>query len=127
MKRAVLLLALSMLACRAPYRPAVGTSHGYLEDQLSPRIYQVHYQGNTDQSRGANSEQLVLLRAADLTIEHGYSYFIVDRNALPGVPRGRRSLTIKLFSEPPVAEDVKVYDARGIAAQIRARHHYLAE
>jgi hypothetical protein len=130
MKRCIWLLALSMVACVPPYRPAVGGKDGYLEDELSPGIYRVHYQFNQAPRFpyvGPTFDELVLLRAADLTLERGQSYFILDENALPGFSWGGRSLTIRLFSEPPILEGLKVYDAREIASQIRARHSYLAD
>ena len=107
----------------------MGSADGYLDYEISPGIFRVHFQLNSQPffRYGAPTfEQLVLLRAADLTLERGCAYFIVDETALPGISRGGRSLIVKLYTEPPNVEGLKVYDARQIASELRVRHPYLS-
>ena len=128
-RRSVCLVALLVAGCLPRYQPAAGGAYGYSEHELSPGIYRVDYQYDADPFfpyRGPTFDQLVLLRSADLTLERGYSHFIVDTNALPGAYWGGRSLTIKLFTQAPSRDGVKVYDARAVASAIRARYSYLA-
>ena len=129
MKRFACCIIAALLVGFAPkYQIAVGTADGYLEDEISPGIYRVHFQFNPApffSYVGPTFEQLVLLRAADLTLERGYGYFIVDKTALPGTSRGGQSLVVKLFAEPPHVDGLKVYDALQIASKLRARHSYL--
>lgn len=131
MKLAALLFLLWLplvTGCLAPYQPAVGNADGYLDDEVSPRVYQVRFQFNPTTLfpyRGPSFQELVLLRAADLTLEQGYRYFIVDKALLPGDSWGGYSLTIKVFAESPSSSSVKVYDARDIATQIRSTHSHL--
>jgi hypothetical protein len=124
------LLCLVFTGCLPYYGPIDDSGQGYRDIELSPRIYRVdfHYNGQPlFRYRGPRFEELVLLRAADLTRENGYRYFIVDTTALPGASFGKRSLIVKVFHEPPSAEGVKVYDANEISSELRGLHPYLKE
>jgi hypothetical protein len=63
------------LAGATGYRPA-GSDGGYSELQLAPDMFRVAFQGNiyTSQEQVAD---MALLRAADLSLAHGASYFVV--------------------------------------------------
>jgi hypothetical protein len=80
----VVLVALAVAACAsAPtYAPASSqTGAGYYERQIESNRYFVTYRasGNAD---AALLQDYALLRAADVTLEHGGSWFWVDRRAL---------------------------------------------
>jgi hypothetical protein len=74
-----LLVALALGGCALTsatgYEPA-GSDGGYSELQLGPDLFRIAFQGNpyTSQERVAD---LALLRAADLALAHGASYFVV--------------------------------------------------
>jgi hypothetical protein len=74
-----LLLAVAFGGCALTnvtrYEPA-GSDGGYSELQLGPDLFRVAFQGNpyTSQERVAD---MALLRAADLALAHGASYFVV--------------------------------------------------
>ena len=124
------LLCLVLTGCLPYYGPIDDSDEGYRDTEFSPRIYRVdfHYNGAPlIRYRGPRFEELALLRSADLTRENGFRYFIVDTTALPGESFGKSSLIIKVFHEPPSAEDVKVYDANEISRELRARYSYLEE
>jgi hypothetical protein len=125
------LLCFLLTGCLPHYGPINDdVSEGYRDIELSSRIYRVDfiYPGATlFPYRGPRFEELVLLRSADLTRENGYRYFVVDTTALPGVSFGKHSLIVKVFHEPPSAENVRVYDANAISTMLRARYWYLEE
>ena len=73
------LVALALGGCALTsatgYQPA-DSDGGYSELQLGPDLFRVAFQGNlyTSQERVAD---MALLRAADLALAHGASYFVV--------------------------------------------------
>jgi len=127
-KVAVGLLCSLVSGCLPYYGPFDEDGLGYRETELSPRIYQVEYLYGERLffvRRGPRYEELALLRAADLTRERGFRYFIVDPTALLGTSLGAQSLIIKLFREAPSAQGVVVFDADEISRKLRARYPYL--
>lgn len=94
---------------------------GYEEKQLSDGIYQVRATGNRATDRGRVND-IVLRRAAELTLENGYPYFLVVNSRYmkevqqlmrSGVPIGPSSdtgavvteLTIKFAESEAAKED----------------------
>lgn len=77
MKKVLLLTAVFMFVtgCATGYHER-GLSGGYSETALSPRIYSVSFKGNgyTGSDRAA---ELALLRAAEITIDKGFTHFTV--------------------------------------------------
>jgi hypothetical protein len=61
--------------CATPYRPARG-GKGYEETRLAPDQFRVSFQGN-GQTSSQQANDFALLRAAQLTLEHGFHYFAV--------------------------------------------------
>lgn len=82
---------LAACATTAPYSAATSPNRvGYFEQQIEPERFRVSYHGPS--GMGPNqTEDLVMLRAADLALEHGYDWFrIVERYgqaAPPTTPR----------------------------------------
>jgi hypothetical protein len=82
-----LLLALIVTGCTTatPYQPyraetAGGVHGGYSDQRLSPDRYTVRFHGNELTSRD-RVEGYMLYRAAELTLQHGYDWFLaVDRH-----------------------------------------------
>jgi len=95
----VLLLA-SACASIGYYKAAgaKGTPDGYSEAKLSTTTYHVRYVGKANQKEIIHS--LFLRRAAELTIQEGYKYFVIHDND-DASQRG-------LSSAPP---DLPVYEA----------------
>ena len=72
--RAVILLAVALLAgCATAYQPS-GFTGGFEETRLSDDMYEVRFFGNGYTSSGRTS-QFVLRRCAELALENGYRYF----------------------------------------------------
>jgi hypothetical protein len=78
MKRlAVVLIALALTGCATAYQRR-GFSGGYSETQLGENIFKVSFYGNGFTSMEQASD-FALLRAAELTLERGFRYFVVVR------------------------------------------------
>ncbi len=65
------------------YRPATGSGfsrEGYSEQQIEPNRYRVTFAGNSMTARDT-VERYLLFRAAELTVQSGYDYFVMaDRD-----------------------------------------------
>ncbi len=79
----VALVGFALSSCATGYHKT-GLTGGYTETQLGPDIFRVSFSGNGFCSN-QRAQDLVLLRAADLTVDNGYSYFIVGGEADIGV------------------------------------------
>jgi hypothetical protein len=55
---------------------ASGPSGGYSDTQLSPRVFQVRFQGN-GYTKNDRVSIFLLRRAAEITLENGFRYFVV--------------------------------------------------
>jgi hypothetical protein len=66
-------LALIMASCATPYSSS-GFLGGYSDTALAPDVYRISFQGNGYTSKD-RTQDFALLRAADLTLSHGYQYF----------------------------------------------------
>jgi len=66
---------LAACATTTPYQPREGSrGYGYSEQMLESNRYRVNYTGNSSTPR-ETVENYLLYRAAELTLQHGYSYF----------------------------------------------------
>lgn len=72
---AILFAALILTGCATPYQ-RVGFTGGYSETQLGENIFQVSFRGNGYTSCERASD-FSLLRAAELTLEKGFRYFVI--------------------------------------------------
>lgn len=71
-----LLLCLPVFGCGgSPYKPE-GFGGGYTDMQLDRNIYRVSFRGNGGTSE-QRAEDFALLRSAELTLEQGYTHFII--------------------------------------------------
>lgn len=70
-------LALATLAgCAARYKPDSGWGGGFSDTQLDKNLFRVVYNG-TGNARTERVEEWALLRASELTLKHGFSYFAI--------------------------------------------------
>ena len=65
----------ALSACATNYQPN-GFTGGFSETQVDENVFLISFRGNGFTSAERASE-LVLLRAAELTSKHGYSYFVI--------------------------------------------------
>lgn len=70
-------------ATETAYRPATGSGFyrtGYSDQRIEPNRYRVTFAGNTVTDRDV-VERYLLFRAAELTLQNGYDYFVMaDRD-----------------------------------------------
>ncbi|ULQ47618.1 hypothetical protein JN531_004860 [Flagellatimonas centrodinii] len=73
-----LLAATTLAACATatPYQPLTN-GQGYADLRIEPNRHRVTFQGNSATER-QTVENYLLLRAAELTIENGFDYFVMD-------------------------------------------------
>ena len=81
---AAVLAAALLAACAKPalYQP-MHDDVGYGEQKLEENRYRVWFAGNSATPR-ATVEDYVLYRAAELTLEHGYDYFVLSERSTTG-------------------------------------------
>jgi hypothetical protein len=121
---AVLLLGIS--ACVNPHYGRFDESGqyayrgGYEETELSPRIYSIHYQTGEFFYRPVPGADLALYRAAELTLQRGHRYFVVDQTVIEP-----STVIIKLLTEHPSIEGVPAYEATEVQREMRKRHMFL--
>ncbi len=70
-----LLAVLFSVGCATAYQPA-GFTGGYTESRLGPDAFTVWFQGNRYTAASRVSD-FTMLRAAELTLESGYRYFVL--------------------------------------------------
>ena len=72
--------AVCLLGCATPYQPR-SFRGGFSDTQLAPDLFRVYFKGNGHTSM-ERAQDLVLLRAAELAEEHGFSCFaVVDESS----------------------------------------------
>lgn len=70
-------LLLAACATSTPYGPATqGGGYGFSEQQIEENRFRITFRGNSSTAR-ETVENSLLYRAAELTVERGYDYFIV--------------------------------------------------
>ncbi len=76
-----IIILLSSCASQSPYRQATRNGYGFQETKLSDTQYNIRFKLRGDNV--AKAKDLALLRAAELTLEHGYSWFqVLDKESV---------------------------------------------
>lgn len=68
--------ALGACATSTPYQPADKGGYGFSDQRIEETKYRITFRGNSSTSR-ETVENGLLYRAAELTVQNGYDYFIV--------------------------------------------------
>jgi len=68
-------LALLLGGCATTYQPE-GLSGGFTETQLDTNVFRVSFRGN-GYTRAERAEELALLRSAELTLQNGFTHFLI--------------------------------------------------
>jgi len=74
-KLILILFTLLLGACATAYQKE-GLTGGFSETQLSENTWKVHFEGN-GYTRTERAEDYALLRASELTLKNGFSYFLL--------------------------------------------------
>ncbi len=71
------LFALTLIGCasNSGYKAANGSGYGYSESEISENRYRIDYKAKS--SHTSKAKNYALLRAAELTTEKGYDWFVV--------------------------------------------------
>ncbi|MBT8471539.1 MAG: hypothetical protein HKP25_03895 [Marinicaulis sp.] len=73
-------ILLAACATATPYQPADGArGYGFSEQRIESDRYRITFRGNSSTSRDT-VENSLLYRAAELTVQQGYDYFVVIEN-----------------------------------------------
>ncbi len=65
-----------IVGCATSYHPENWRGYGFNEKQLSEQSYLVSFSGNSRTSP-ADVQRMLLRRCAELTLQRGYSYFLI--------------------------------------------------
>lgn len=77
---AIAAAGLAACATSTPYQPAAdGRGYGFSEQKIEENRYRITFRGNSSTTREM-VENALLYRAAELTVQNGYNYFIVVEN-----------------------------------------------
>ena len=137
-----IVLAATLAGCATQYEPKT-SSGGYSEVQLNADTFQISVEGNGFTSRD-RARNIALLRAADLTLNSGYSRFIIVEKSLSMDTVGKDDTDIYKFNgmtfitggepirkpdglftihmvKPKDPDFATAYDAKLIAEQLHAK------
>jgi len=85
------ILCLLLAGCATSYQPKSYTG-GYTDTKLDDDKYRVTFSGNQHTSAD-RVEEYALLRAAEITLEYGYSHFVIVNESGESVSRFSESRT----------------------------------
>jgi hypothetical protein len=128
---APLCISLAIAGCAASYGPE-GLQGGYSETRLGDNVFRVTFKGNIA-NKQAETDDLVLLRAAQVAEAHGFDWFVTSGIAPTGtaaslatnvVGSPASTVTISAFRIRPETSTV-VYDARDVIARLGAKYGHL--
>jgi hypothetical protein len=118
--------------CATPYQ-SVDLLGGFSETQLAPDSWTITFRGNGYSSR-ERVTNFTLLRSAEITLENGYSYFIIvnkdrfkrsslylDSNIFLYDEKPRESNTIVCFHDRPKINGM-VYDAKFLVTSLKNKY-----
>lgn len=129
-------LLVSLCGCATTYH-SKGATGGFTESQISGNFWRVNFRGNgfTGDQR---SKDFALLRCAELTLQKGFSHFIlVDANTVNAanpwrallyspsalVPQPSSTNTILMFDDKPNVDGGTIYDANEICSSIGKKYN----
>lgn len=128
---AAIALAALMCACATQYEKN-GLWGGFDEVRLAPDLYRISVQAN-GVTAPERADQIMLLRAAELTIANGFQKFVVEKEdsrtdattvgygrswGTAHMPRGNMVIRMLKASDPRATT---AYDAKTIDAELRPR------
>ena len=124
-----LLLLTAFAGCTTAYQPQ-GANGGYTETQVGANVFRVTFKGNL-RSTQVETNDMALLRAAELSVKNGYPFFVTGGFAPTGtavslatntVSVPATTLTIQCFTTRPETS-ATVYEAESVMATLGARYY----
>jgi hypothetical protein len=129
MRTVLVLAALLATACATPYQKK-GIRGGYDDTQLGENVFRVTFESNTAVSAATTSDY-VLLRSAEVALEHGFAFFVVTSGESSVTVSGNKNWvgtapssmnTIACFRDRPEGQAALVYDAKAVRNTLRAKY-----
>ncbi len=124
-----LTLTIGCVSKYVPYDPDAPWRGGYSEHKLASDIYEVRYAaGGWMDPEGEPAawhyvEDFRLLRCAELTLESGYQYFLVEGGITPQHYFRPDTYVIKMFATKPNVDSlVFVYHAETVQKEMRTTY-----
>lgn len=95
----LILICCSLTACSPVYRERSFMNGGYNSIQISKNEFKINYSLGlfTDASNVSGQDFVIMQRAANVTLENGFEYFVICTN--PASHPKDKSLYIKCFNE----------------------------
>jgi hypothetical protein len=87
---AALASALAACATSTPYQPASDGGYGFSDQKIEDNKYRITFRGNSSTSR-EQVENALLYRAAELTVQNGFDYFVMLESDTEARTRRTRS------------------------------------
>lgn len=140
------MITLFLTGCASTYGPESLLSGGYTESLIQDNIFRVNFKGKASDSIGRVND-FALLRSAEITIQNGYSYFIVIEggttiktgvvstpahiNMATGMIEGghvssyskpNASIVIQCYKEKPENVSGIIYDATQVRSNIKSQY-----
>jgi hypothetical protein len=130
MRHVLLVVAVSaaLVGCAASYGPE-GLKGGYSEQQLDANVFRITFKGNIT-NKQAETDDLALLRAAQVAQDHGFAWFVTSGIAPTGtaaslatnvVGSPASTVTIAAFRVRPETGGV-IYECSEVIARLGRRY-----
>ncbi|MGD0061443.1 MAG: hypothetical protein ABSD58_18700 [Verrucomicrobiia bacterium] len=117
-----------------PYERADSEAdEGYSDSQLQPDVFRVNFRGDEDTPKG-RAYDFVLLRAAEVTREHNFSYFAIMKSGNPAAANTyynaaqaydfyvfNKPLMIRCFTAKPDGTDA--FDSAFLEKSLKEKYH----
>ena len=136
----LLLVLIALTACSSGYhRKGLLFSSGFSETQLGANVFQISFEGS-DRHNTEEVSDLNLLRSAEVTLKHGFNYFVILQtsgsgenqifNDAPVVSTTSKGLTrshaststILCSAEKPDISHGQVYEAAAVVSSIKQKY-----
>ena len=125
----LIVTTLLVTGCATNYQPS-DYAGGYEHERLAENRYIVSFRGNGFTS-SARSRDFAMLRAAEIGLQLGYAYFVVDtaddRGGTDRTPSGSIykpgiDLHVRYFDVVPDGRHLDIYPTEQLASQLRNRY-----
>jgi hypothetical protein len=127
MRDLLVLAFVCAVACATPYQQR-GMRGGYEDTQLDQNLFRISFEANTGPGEASD---YALLRSAEVTLEHGFAFFVVTSSeSAAKVVGGKHAIgtmntsinTIACFEQRPSDQPSVVYDAAAVRSAIRTKY-----
>ncbi len=127
-QRLALAALLALAGCATAYRPE-NANGGYSEAQIDRNVFRVTFKGNIRLAQ-SQTDEMALLRAAEVTLANGYAWFVTSGNAATGsavslatnvVSVPATTITIVCFAVRPETTG-PVFDANDVVARLAPKY-----